>query len=440
MKSILFKREVTSWALYDWANSAFSTTIVAGFFPVLYNSMTAQLSAGEAQFWFNIALAVSSAVVALLSPILGAIADFGGRRKRYLAAFASLGILMCLGLAWAVAGVWWMALIVYGLGQVGFAGANTFYDALLVEVSPDDEVDVVSGYGYALGYLGGGLLFLLNVLMVTQPAWFGFENVTTALAVSFASVGVWWFVFTIPLLAYVPETPVQSGLGVGQVIGQGFKRLKATAGEIRKLRTASLFLIGYWLYIDGVGTIYKMAVFFAERILELPSDSLIVALLLTQFIAFPAALLLGWIGKVTSPKAGIMICLVVYVLVVVYAWRWLETGLDFYFLAAAIGLVQGGVQSLSRSLFARLIPDSKTTEFFGFFNMVGKFSAILGPFLIAIVPFVVPGAENRDGILVLVFLFIVGGILLHLVNVDEGIRAAEEIEEKLTGGSENPGP
>ena len=433
MKAILLKRQVVSWALYDWANSAFSTTVVAGFFPVLYNHMTGQLSAGEAQFWFNIALAASSIVVALASPVLGAIADFGGTRKRYLAAFAALGILTCLGLAWASVGAWWMALFVYGLGQVGFSGANTFYDALLVEVSPENEVDLVSGYGYALGYLGGGLLFLVNVLMVTRPAWFGLESVTSALSVSFASVGAWWLVFTVPLLMNVPETPAQSDLGIREIVGQGFRRLRTTAGEIRKLRTAALFLVGYWFYIDGVGTIYKMAVFFAERILELPSDSLIVALLLTQFIAFPAAILLGWIGKVTSPKAGIAACLIVYILVVVYAWRWLETSLDFYFLAAAIGLVQGGVQSLSRSLFARLIPDSKTTEFFGFFNMVGKFAAILGPVLIAIVPFAVSGAESRDGILTLVFLFVVGGFLLYRVDVDAGVRAAEEIEARLSG-------
>ena len=437
MKHILMDRKVFSWALYDWANSAFATTVIAGFFPIFYSTLSEDLSTRDSQFWFNITLAASSLLIALAAPLLGAIADYGGKRKRFLATFAMLGILMSVGLAWVGAGMWWVALLIYGLGQIGFSGSNIFYDALIVEVSSPEDLDIVSGYGYALGYIGGGLLFLINVLMVTMPENFGFASVGSALSWAFVSVGVWWAVFTVPLLVGVGET-AQKTLGAGEAIRAGFRELARTCAEIRKLRFVLLFLAGYYFYIDGVGTIIRMAVFFADRILGLPSESLITALLLTQFVAFPAALFFGWLGKRIGPKAGILIGLVVYVLVVFYAWRWLDSGADFYMLAIAIGLVQGGVQSLSRSLFARLIPRSKTTEFFGFYNMVGKFSSILGPLLMVAVPMVLTGMDERDSILVLVFLFVAGGLLLSLVNVDKGIQSAAEIEADITGNPAAP--
>ena len=192
------------------------------------------------------------------------------------------------------------------------------------------------------------------------------------------------------------------------------------------MRVLFLFLIAYWFYIDGVGTIIKMAVFFGDRILGLPSDSLIIALLLTQFVAFPAALLFGWLGQKIGARIAILIGLAVYVAVIIYAWRWLTTATDFYFLAGAIGLVQGGVQSLSRSLYARFIPAGRSAEFFGFFNMVGKFAAILGPLLMAMTPILIPAADERDSILSLLLLFVIGGWLLWKVNVAEGAKAARE--------------
>ena len=429
MKEILLNRQVLAWALYDWANSAFATTIVAGFFPVFYSFLSADLSTRDAQFWFNLTLAISSILVAIAAPLLGAIADYGGGRKKFLATFAMLGIVMSASLAWVGVGMWWMALLVYGLGQIGFSGANIFYDAMITKVSSEKDVDLVSGYGYALGYLGGGLLFLLNVLMVTKPGLFGIADASTAVSMSFISVAIWWLVFSLPLMLNVPEPRAAHSLSVSATIRKGVKQLLVTFHEIRKLRTALTFLIAYWLYIDGVGTIYRMAVFFANRVLGLPSDSLITALLLTQFIAFPSALFFGWLGKRTGPKVGILIGLGVYMSAVLYAWGWLETSRDFYFLAAAIGVVQGGVQSLSRSLFTRLIPYHRTTEFFGFFNMVGKFASILGPFLMAMVPVVFAGSSERDSILVLILLFVVGGYLLSRVNIDEGIEAARAMEK-----------
>lgn len=429
MKRILFERQVLSWALYDWANSAFATTVMAGFFPVFYSMLSQDISARESQFWFNICLAASSILIAFAAPVLGAIADRGGSRKKFLATFAMLGIVMSASLAWVHAGMWWIGLVIYGFGQIGFAGANIFYDSMIVDVAEEDDFDVISGFGYALGYVGGGLLFLLNVLMVTHPGKFGLADASSALSLSFISVGVWWAVFTIPLMLNVKEVPTKNVASARDSITQGWRQLVNTFLEIRKLRVVFVFLAGYWLYIDGVGTIIKMAVFFANRVLELPQESLITALLLTQFVAFPAALFFGWLGGKIGPRNGILIGLVVYVSTVVYAWRWLSTSADFYNLAIAIGLVQGGVQSLSRSLYARLIPRSKTAEFFGFFNMVGKFASILGPLLMAMVPIMISGASERDAILVLIVLFVGGGLLLSRVDTQAGVMAAKEMEQ-----------
>lgn len=343
---------------------------------------------------------------------------------------------MSAGLAWVGAGMWWVGLLLYGFGQIGFSGANIFYDSMIVGVSKSEDLDIVSGYGYALGYVGGGLLFLINVLIVTKPQLFGIADARTALSISFVSVAVWWAVFTIPLLAIVKGTTEKKSLGVIESVRDGVQQIKVTFHEIKKLKAVLLFLIGYWLYIDGVGTIYKMAVFFASRVLELSQDSLITALLLTQFVAFPAALFFGWLGKRIGAKAGILIGLVVYIMVIIYAWAWLDSGSDFYKLAVTIGLVQGGVQSLSRSLFARLVPRSKATEFFGFFNMVGKFASILGPLLMAAVPMVFVSSGDRDSILVLILLFTVGAGFLLKVNVANGVEAAKNMESKIINRNE----
>ncbi len=417
-----------AWALYDWANSAFATTIIAGFFPVYYNVLSADLTTGDAQFWFNITLATSSILIAIAAPLLGAIADCGDHRKKFLAAFAMSGILMSAGLAWVHTGMWQVGLLLYGVGSIGFFGANIFYDAMLMDVSEPDEFDIVSAYGYALGYLGGGLLLTLNVLMVTQPHWFGFADTAAALSAAFISVALWWACFSVPLLLTQLERAPRKPISAMQAIRTGLAQLVITFNDLRKMRTLFLFLIAYWFYIDGVGTIIKSAVFFGDRILGLPRSSLITALLLTQFVAFPAALFFGYLGKRIGAQRAIFIGLLVYVAVVLYAWRWLNSAADFYLLATAIGLVQGGVQSLSRSLYARFIPKSRSAEFFGFFNMVGKFAAILGPLLMAAMPILIPAATARDSILSLLLLFIIGGTLLWKVNTADGIRTAQEME------------
>jgi UMF1 family MFS transporter len=430
LRGVLKRKPIVAWAFYDWANSAFATTIMAGFFPVFYSAITQELSTESSQFWFNVTLAAASIVIAVSAPILGAVADRGGSRKKFLVFFASLGILMSGALAWVHAGQWWMGLVLYGLGTVGFSGANVYYDSMLVDVAEDEELDLVSALGYSAGYIGGGLLFMVNVLMVQKPEWFGFSGASAAVKASFLSVSVWWALFTVPLLLWVEETPTKDKASPVQAVRQGLRQLAATFRELRSFKVLVLFLVAYWIYIDGVNTVIKTAVFFGDRILGLEQAALITALLLTQFVAFPAALAFGALGQRIGPKPAILIGIAVYLAALVYAWRFLQDEGDFYVLAVAIGLVQGGVQSLSRSLYARLVPPSKTAEFFGFFNMVGKFATIFGPLMIAFTPMVVPGATDRDGILSLTVLFLFGGFLLSRVQVAEGIEAARRFDQE----------
>jgi len=376
------KKAVWGWAMYDWANSAFATTVMSGFFPVFFkqywsagvdvNLSTARLGLGNA---------AAGLLVALAAPILGAVADRGSARKRFLALFAYLGVLTTAALYFVGKGQWAFALVVYALGIIGFSGANIFYDALLPEVAGEKDVDVVSGFGFSMGYLGGGLLFLGNVLMVTMPQRFGLADAGQAVRVGFLSVAVWWGLFTLFILFWVPEKPAAATrtAAVGAWSG-GFAQLKHTFGRIRHMKTVLLFLCAYWLYIDGVDTIIRMAVDFGMS-LGFDAKDLLMALLVTQFVGFPAALVFGRLGQRIGPRKGIYIAIGVYVAATFWGISMTRKE-EFYVLAAVIGLVQGGIQALSRSYYSRLIPADKPAEFYGFYNMLGKFAAIVGPMLV----------------------------------------------------------
>ncbi|MBT8445784.1 MAG: MFS transporter [Gammaproteobacteria bacterium] len=426
-RPLLLRRQVLAWALYDWANSAFATTVMAGFFPVFFGALITDMDALQAQAWYTRTITVSSLAVAIMAPVLGAIADRGGSRKRFLATFAWLGILSTAALAWVAAGQWGVGLALYGLGTLGFSGANIFYDSMLCDVADRQEMDLVSTYGFSAGYLGGGLLFAVNVAMTLKPGWFGLADAAAAVRASFVSVAVWWALFSLPVLIFVreqaPAAPV-SGLTAARA---GWRQLKSTLSDLRDIRVVLTFLVGYWLYIDGVNTVIKMAVFFGDTVLKLDQGSLIAALLLTQFVAFPAALAFGWAGQRVGAKRAILAGLAVYIGLLIYAWRWLDSTGGFYGLAVGVGLIQGGVQGLSRSLFGQLIPLSKSAEFFGLFNMVGKFAAIIGPLLMGGVPLLT--GNPRDGILAVAVLFIIGGAILTRVDMAEGRRCADRLEE-----------
>ncbi len=399
-------RAIRSWAMYDWANSAFSTTVMAGFVPVLFKEYwCVGVSASESSFRLGLTNSIASLTVALLAPMLGAVADAGGNRKRFLLVCTAVSVLATVWLATVSRGEWTMAAITFGIGVVGFSAAMIFYDSLLVDVSTPETSDRISARGFALGYLGGGVLFALNVFMAQKPQWFGLSDATMAARMSFITVAVWWTVFSIPLFRHVRERN-------SAAVRSGLAQLADTFHHLRQHRNAFVFLLGYWFYIDGVHTIVRMAVDYGIS-LGFPSSSLILALLLTQFVGFPAAILFGRIGERFGARKGIFIAIAVYAGICVWGYR-LQHIWEFYALATAIGLVQGGINSLSRSLFSRLTPPERSAQFFGFYNTVGRFSAVLGPVLMGAVARTT--GNPRLSMLALTVLFAIGAMFLARVR------------------------
>ncbi len=412
-------RNTLSYALYDWANSAFATTVMAGFFPVFFKqfwSLGTDATLSTARLGFTNAIA--GLLIALLAPILGAISDRGIHKKRFLLLFSLLGISFTCALFFVGKGNWQLAALIYVLGTVGFIGSNLFYDSLLVEVARPEQRGLVSSLAYSAGYLGGGLLFALNVAMTLNPLFFGLSGPTQAVQLSFLSVGLWWLVFSLPIQFCHIEKEPPSRLHLA-LIADAFRQLTTTFREVRNYRTILYFLLAYWLYIDGVFTIIKMAVDYGLS-LGFRSSALITALLITQFVGFPAAVLFGWLGNRIGAIRAIRSAILIYLCVTIYA-AFMRTELEFYIMAATIGLVQGGVQALSRATFANMIPAEKSAEFFGFYNMVGKFAAIAGPVLVALTGLIAHRAglagttATRLGISSISLMFIAGWLLLGFV-------------------------
>jgi len=409
VKGALRRRPVIAWALYDWANSAFATTVMAGFFPVFFKQhWNLGVPVTESTFRLGVTSGIASALIALVAPVLGAIADRGGARVRLLMGFTVMGAAATAALALVPAGQWQVAATLYLAGSLGFWAGIVFSDSLLLHVAEPREYDLVSGFGYAMGYLGGGLLFAINVGMTLRPAWFGLADAAQAVKVSFVMVGLWWLIFALPLAFSVREQATGTRLAPSAAVRQGFSELARTLREIRHYRPILWFLAAYWLYIDGVNTVIKMAVDYGLS-LGFEAAQLLAALLLTQFVAFPAALAFGWLGQRIGARKGIFVGLTVYAAATCFAY-FLRDVRDFYLLAVVIGLVQGGVQSLSRSYFGRLVPEGKSSEFFGFYNMMGKFAAVLGPLLTGVVAKLT--GDPRLSILSILLLFVGGAALL----------------------------
>ena len=409
MKRALLRRPVIGWALYDWANSAFATTVMAGFFPVFFKQYwSAGAEASISTFRLGLLNGAGSLVIALSAPLLGAMADRGGTRLRLLALFTLIGAVATAALYGIAEGEWVAAAVVYSIAGIGFWGGIIFNDSLLVDVAEPAEYDLVSAYGYSLGYAGGGLLLLLNAAMVASPTSFGLGGAADAVRASFPMVGAWWILFTIPCLLWVREQKRGRALAAGNAVRAGWREFRATLAEVRKYRALVWFLLAYWLYIDGVNTIIKMAVDYGLS-LGFPQQSLIAALLITQFVGFPSALAFGWLGNRIGARNGIFLAIAIYAVATVAAY-WMSEVAHFYALAVVIGLVQGGIQSLSRSYYAALVPEGKQGEFFGFYNMMGKFAAVLGPTMVGITAFVT--RDTRIGMLSIIVLFVGGAILL----------------------------
>lgn len=406
-------RERWAWAFYDWANSAFVTTVVVALFPVFLRNYWAQdLPSEQITFHWGNTNSIASLIITVLAPFLGAIADRSGKKKGLLASFMLMGAVATFSLAFIGENQWQLALFAFALAFIGFLGGNIFYDSLLVDVAEEPAFNRVSALGYGLGYLGGGLFLVLSILLSLHPEWFGLVDKATGVKVAFALTAVWWAIFSIPLFLYVRERPVaRTQQSLPSLLAQAGRDLIDVFKKIRQHRAVALFLLAYFFYIDGVDTIVIMAVDYGQS-LGLPSDSLIQAILITQFTAFPAALLFGWIGTRYNAKVGILIGILGYVLIVLGATQ-MQTATHFYWLAFSVGLFQGGIQALSRSYFATLIPVEQAAKFFGFYNMLGKFAAIFGPVLVGWAGLVL--GSSRMGLLVLLILFVLGGLILMLV-------------------------
>lgn len=432
------KKSIWSWAMYDWANSAFATTVMAGFFPIFF-----------AQYWssgvanvdttarLGFANSIASLVVALIAPFLGAIADKGTAKKKFLFTFAFLGVVMTGSLFMVQQGQWQVAAFMYIIATIGFSGGNIFYDSLLPAVASEKKVDHVSSLGFAMGYIGGGVLFLINVLMYLKPEMFGIADGATAIKISFLSVAVWWAVFSIPVFLWVKEPQFEKeNLSILQATKEGWQQFVGTFKAIRHLKVVGMFLLAYWFYIDGVDTIIRMAISIGTS-LEFPASSLIVALLIVQFVAFGGSLLYSLLAKKIGAKESLYVGIAGYSLITLVGF-FMNQVWHFYALAVAIGLFQGGIQAISRSLYSRIIPANKSAEFYGFFNLLGKFAAVIGPSLMAVISLLTRNANDitigattlgnmsiRYGVLSILLLFIIGGLFLRKVDIEKGKKEVE---------------
>ena len=412
------RRSQWGWALYDWANSAFATTVLAGFFPIFFKSYwNAGVPDDVVTFRLGLAHSASGLFIFLMAPLLGTLADRSGAKKAFPFGFALLGAAATALLYAAPANAWVAATVLFSVASIGFSGSLVFTDALLVDVAQPDEYERVSALGYGLGYLGGGLLFALNVAMVLKPAAFGLADKGAAVQWSFVMVGLWWAIFTLPLMRWVRERPPAS-TPAGPAVAAAFGELAATLRSLASHRAIWMFLLAYWLYIDGVDTVIRMAVNFGQ-VLGFPDDSLIIALLLVQFVGFPAAIAYGRLGQRWGARNSIVLGIAVYAGVTVWAYT-LQTVAQFYAMAVVIALVQGGVQSQSRAMFAQIIPPERAGEYFGFYNMLGKFAVVLGPMLMGWAALWLH--DQRASLMVLLVLFVPGALLLLRVPHASAVR------------------
>ena len=425
----LGRPELRAWAMYDWANSAFQTTIIAAVFPIYFSRVVAaEMAEADALSRFAWASTIAILIVAVVAPLLGAIADHAAVKKRFLAIFAGIGITSCFAMFWLTEGEWVMALTLFVIGNVGVAGSIVFYESLLPHLVGPNELDRVSTAGYAIGYLGGGVMLAINLLMIQQPAWFGLADAGIGTRLALASVGVWWLIFSIPLFMKVPEP---AALAVPEreraSLALGMRHLARTFRELRHYRQALIFLAAFFVYNDGIQTMIKMAAIYGDTI-GLDSGAMITALLLTQFIGVPAAFGFGALAGRVGAKPAVYLGLGVYTLIAALGY-YMTTAFHFFALAILVGLVQGGTQALSRSLFASMIPRQKSSEFFAFFGVFERYAGVLGPAVFATVVSVT--GQGRLAILAVLFFFIAGAFLLTFVDVDKGRADARRGEEAI---------
>ncbi|TYR74834.1 MFS transporter [Rossellomorea vietnamensis] len=423
MKS--FSKEENSWMFYDWANSAYSIIISTAVFPLFYKAAAtnAGVSPSDSTAYLGYTIAIATFILAMLGPILGTIADYKGFKKKFFTFFFGLGITATAVLAFIPSDQWLILLICYTFAAVGSAGANVFYDAFLTDVTSDERMNRISARGYGLGYIGSTIPFLISIaiIVLSQSGTIPLST-TIASKIAFLITALWWGLFAIPMFKnvhqryYIEPEP--------KPVVNSFKRLAKTFKEIKKYRALFLFLLAYFFYIDGVGTIITMSTAYGSD-LGISSTSLLIILFVTQVVAAPFAILYGRLSEKFTGKKMLYVGIIIYIFVCIYAY-FLETTLDFWILAMLVATSQGGIQALSRSYFAKLVPKQNSNEFFGFYNIFGKFASIMGPLLVAVTAQVT--GDSSTGVFSLVVLFIIGIIILsrvpepkqHLAPIDAG--------------------
>ena len=409
-----FSKEIKAWISYDLGSSAFATTVLAAFFPIFYNQYwSSNIESVLSAQYLSWTLVISNLTLLFTAPLIGAITDISRSTKKLFVSMVMISIIGTGFLYTLQAGSWLYALIFFGIANYFFSASNVIYDKILVQISSPELFSKISGYGYAWGYFGGGFLFLINACMSLYPELFGLSSQADAIRWSFITVSVWWFIFLIPLaITYKePSTKVVEN----QVIKNSFKNLMNTFISISQYRNAFIFLIAFFLFIDGVHTVVALAATFALN-LGLDSSSVIIALLMVQFIAFPSTLMWAYVGEKYSDKFVINFSILIYIVIIIYT-LFLSSAMEFYILAAMVGFVQGGIQGSSRGLFAKLIPHDKAGEFFGLFNTFGKAGAFMGPALVGL--FLALFESVRISLLPILVLFVLGLIVLYFVKTDE---------------------
>ncbi|MBN2416176.1 MFS transporter [bacterium] len=424
------KKITGAWCMYDWADSAFATSLMAAVLPIYFRNIACVTETGAtnplASSLWGYTAAAAMTVIAVLSLVLGTAADYGSSRKRFLTLFISIGTVATAALSLTGGGDWVAVSLIFIIANTGYACGELFYNSLLPHIAAPGQMDRISSRGYAWGYIGGGILLAVNIWMIyalPQTVLFpgGDPLPLLAMRLTFLSVAVWWFLFSLPVQLLVPEPPgPKRTITWRKLVPLAFRRLKRTFSEIRVYRQLFLFLVAFWFYNDGIGTIIKMATIFGDEI-GISTLDLIGALALTQVIGIPCSLAFGRLAGRFTTKSVILSGLFVYLLISICA-VFMQRALHFWLLAGTVGLVQGGTQALSRSLFASMVPAAKSAEFFSFYNISGKFAGIAGPLLFGIAAHI--SGSSRMGIVSLVIFFIIGGVLLLRVDVEEGRAAA----------------
>jgi UMF1 family MFS transporter len=432
----LHRPELRAWAMYDWAISSMQTVITTAVFPIFFIRVAgAGLPAAQATERYSWANTIAAVLIAVLSPVLGAVADYKAAKKRFMAVFMLIGIFATMGMFFISQGQILLASALFVLSLAGATGSLTFYESLLPHIASEAEMDRVSTAAYALGYIGGGILLAINLAWISNPALIGLptgpdltpSQGSLPARLAFVSVGVWWLLFSIPVFRKVPEPARLLDIderAAANPIGAAIGRLSATLREFRDFKQAFLVMLAFTIYNDGIQTIVKMATPFGEEI-GVPQADMIKAILIVQFVGIPFAFAFGALASKLGAKLSVLLGLVAYTGICIYA-HGIHTAREFYGLALLVGMVQGGTQALSRSLFASMVPKHKSGEFFGFYSVFEKFGGIFGPLVFGIV--IRQSGSSRDAILWVIAFFIVGGILLSLVDVKEGERAAREAD------------